>query len=415
MKDARLAAFDILYDIISKNAYSNIALDRQLKTLSQQDRAFTSRLVYGVVERRITLDYIINKYLAARTKPKVKIILYLGAYQLYFADDISSATAIDESVKLCDKVGCSYYKKLVNAVLHNVDDNRIDLDSIEDMEIKYSCPKSLVNMWTKHYSKETAVKILESINGNPPVFAVPNRLFVDADELIYELMLDQIEAEKAGDIVKLTSSFNLADSKAFNNGLFHIEDLSSYECANALEAKESDVVIDICSAPGGKAFTIAENMNNRGALYAFDLYEHRIKLIKDGADRLGLTNIICGVNDAEQYNRNIPKVDKILCDVPCSGFGVIRRKPEIRYKQLDLIKDLPDIQLNILETSSKYLKDGGRIVYSTCTLNRKENEQIVEKFLKNNSNFELLYQKTIIPNDDGGDGFYYAVMDKRDD
>ena len=414
MKDSRLCAFDILYDVISNNAYSNIALDKELKTLSQQDRAFASRLVYGVIERRITLDYVISKYLTSRTKPKVKIILYIGAYQLYFTDNVSSATAIDESVKLCDKVGCSYYKKLVNAVLHKVDDNRIDIDSLDDLEVKYSCPKSLINMWTKHYSAETATYILESINGNPPVFAVPNRLFVNADELIYELMLDGIGAEKCGEIVRISSSFNLAESKAFKNGLFHIEDMSSYECAATLEANENDVVIDVCSAPGGKAFTIAEMMNGKGKLYAYDLYEHRVKLIKDGAERLALNNIICDVNNAEEFNESIPKADKILCDVPCSGFGVIRRKPEIRYKDLDSIKDLPEIQYKILETSSKYLKKGGRLIYSTCTLNKKENEKVVEKYLKNGG-FTLIKQKTIISGDNGGDGFYFAVMEKTDD
>ena len=414
MKDSRLCAFDILYDVISNNAYSNIALDKELKTLSQQDRAFASRLVYGVIERRITLDYVISKYLTSRTKPKVKIILYIGAYQLYFTDNVSSATAIDESVKLCDKVGCSYYKKLVNAVLHKVDDNRIDIDSLDDLEVKYSCPKSLINMWTKHYSAEIATDILESINGNPPVFAVPNRLFVNADELIYELMLDGIGAEKCGEIVRISSSFNLAESKAFKNGLFHIEDMSSYECAATLEANENDVVIDVCSAPGGKAFTIAEMMNGKGKLYAYDLYEHRVKLIKDGAERLALNNIICDVNNAEEFNESIPKADKILCDVPCSGFGVIRRKPEIRYKDLDSIKDLPEIQYKILETSSKYLKKGGRLIYSTCTLNKKENEKVVEKYLKNGG-FTLIKQKTIISGDNGGDGFYFAVMEKTDD
>ena len=415
MKDSRLIAFEILHEVFKNNAYSNIAIDKALKDVNLKDKPFVSSIVYGVIERRITLDYILNEHLSSKPKQKIMLVLYIGAYQLYFMDKVPSSAAINTSVNLAGEVGLAYYKKLINAVLRKVDSNRIDFNSTDDLSVKYSCPQNLINMWKKMYGEENTLSILNSINGRPPVFAVPNTLYIDCDELQYELLNSGIECELVNDIVRIISSFDLSDCKPFKDGLFHIEDMSSYSCAVALEAKEGETVIDVCSAPGGKAYTIAERMNNSGKLYAFDLYEHRVELIKQGAGRLGITNITAQVNDATVYNQDIPLADKILCDVPCSGFGIIRRKPEIRYKELDSVKELPEIQFGILSTSAKYLKTGGRLVYSTCTLNKRENEKVVERFLENNKSFSLLYDKTIFPSADGGDGFYYAVIQKNND
>ena len=414
MKSARLTAFEILDGVFRNSSYSNLALDSALKEADSKDRAFISQLVYGVIERKITLDYLLSLHLKSRTKPKVKTVLYIGAYQLYFSKQIPSHAVINETVKLCDDIGMSFYKGLVNAVLRKLDSERVDIGSLSD-SVRYSCPQELIDMWTKQYSKETAQTILENLNTVAPVFAIPNPLYVTPEELTYELSQENVKSEVKGDIVRILSPLNITESSAFSKGLFHIEDLSSYICASELEANENDTVIDICSAPGGKAFTIAEKMNNKGSLYAFDLQEHRVYLINKGAERLGLTNIHTAVNDACVYNESMPKADKILCDVPCSGFGVIRRKPEIRYKELDSINELPEIQYNILKTSSEYLKYNGRIIYSTCTLNKKENEKVVERFLNENNSFSLIKMKTILPSKDGGDGFFYAVLEKKND
>lgn len=415
MKDARLIAFEVLYDIFKGGAYSNIAVEKALSNINGKDKPFITSIVYGVVERRITLDYIINQHLKSKAKPKIMIVLYIGTYQLYFMDKVPVSAAVNTSVELADKVGLGYYKKLINAVLRKINENRIDIDSIEDLSVRYSVPANLINMWKKMYGEENTLSILAAVNGRPPVFAVPNTLFVDADELSYELLDCGIDCEVINDAVRINSSFDLSDCKPFESGLFHIEDLSSFECAKALDSKEGETVIDVCSAPGGKAFTIAERMNNCGKVYAFDLYEHRVKLINNGANRLGLDNIVAKVNDAEVFNDKLPLGDKVLCDVPCSGFGIIRRKPEIRYKELDSIKELPEIQYKILTTSSKYLKPCGRLVYSTCTLNKKENEKVCDRFLIENTDFVKIYDKTIFPTDDGGDGFYYAVLEKKND
>ena len=412
MKNARLSAFDMLYDIIYGGAYSNIVLEKGLKAVESKDKGFVSRLVYGVIERRLSLDYAINKFLNGKTKPKVKILLYIGAYQVLYMDKIPDAVAVYETVSLCDNIGLSYYKKLINAVLHRIIDYKTEFDSIDELSIKYSCPQHLINMWTKMYGEENVVDILESINNRPPVFAIPNSNYVDAEELYYELFSVGIDCEIFNDVVKINSSFDLSGLKAFNDGLFYIEDYSSYSCAKALKAEPDDVVLDLCSAPGGKAFTIAQS---GATVYAYDIYEHRVELIKKSAQKLGLNNIITGINDALIYNANIPFADRIICDVPCSGFGIIRRKPEIRYKNLDDIKELPQIQYNILFTSSRYLKSGGVIIYSTCTLNKKENEQVVDRFLMDNTDFTLVESKTVFPTKNGGDGFFYSILKKKND
>lgn len=412
MKNSRLTAFDIIYDILKNGAYSNIAVENGLTEVEAKDKAFVSRLVYGVTERKITLDYFIDEFLNSKTKPKVRILLYLGAYQILFMDKVPDAVAVYETVELADLIGLSYYKKLINAVLHKIIDNKDELENTEDLSIKFSCPSHLINMWKKMYGEEKTLSILKVVNNRPPVFAIPNRKFVDEGELQYEFLDAGIDCEVYNDVVKINSSFDLSSIKAFKDGLFYIEDFSSYSCAKALDCTNGETVLDICAAPGGKTFTMAQSGAN---VYAFDLYEHRVDLIKKSAERLELYNIKTAVNDALVYNENISFADKILCDVPCSGFGIIRRKPEIRYKNLDDIKALPQIQYDILNTSSKYLKVNGRILYSTCTLNKKENEKVVEKFLQNNCNFKLLNEVTVFPSESGGDGFFYALMEKIND
>lgn len=411
MKNARLIAFETLYKIFYDSTYSNLAVDSALKDV-ETDKAFISALVYGVVERKITLDYYINKYLTSKPKPKIMTILRLGAYQLLFMDKVPSSAAINESVELTHNIKQDYYSKLVNAVLHKIDSNRED---ISEPSIKYSVPECLINMWNKQYGAETVSGFLPALNERPPIYAIPNSKFVDAEELCYELLEEGVECEVFEDTVLIHSSIDFDSSRSYKNGLFYIEDLSSYNCARALDAKPGETVIDFCSAPGGKAFTIAQKMENNGKLYAFDLYEHRTKLVRKSAQRLELNVISAKINDASVYNDAIPMADKILCDVPCSGFGIVRRKPEIKYKNLDSIKNLPEIQLNILKTSSLYLKNGGRLIYSTCTLNKKENEKVVAAFLKDNLGFSLEYDKTIFPSIHGGDGFYFAVLTKNYD
>ena len=410
--NSRLKAFEILQSILRDNAYSNLTLEKELKSVNTTDRAFVSKIVYGVIERKLTLDYALDKFLTGKTKPKLKIVLYIGAYQVLFMDKVPAPVAIYETVELAGEVGLSYYKNVVNAVLRKIDGFKQELENIDDLSIKYSCPKNLINMWQKMYGEENTVSILSAINDRPPVFAIPNRKFVTADELQYELFDSGISCEVFGEVVKINGGFDLSECKPFTNGLFYIEDISSYASANVMNISKDDIVLDVCAAPGGKSFTMAQRAKT---VYSFDIHEHRVELIKKSAKRLTFDNIIAKVNDATVYNCDLPMANKVLCDVPCSGFGIIRRKPEIRYKNLDEIKELFDIQFAILQTSSRYLLPNGELLYSTCTLNKKENEKVVEKFLKSNPDFSLVKQKTIFPSSDGGDGFFYALMVKHND
>lgn len=412
MKSSRLVAFETLYKISKNGAYSNIALAAALKD-RQEDKQFISSLVYGVTERRLTLDWFIDKYARGSVKPKLRIILRMGAYQLLFMDKVPPSAAVNESVKLVREIKQDYYAGFVNAVLRKIDADRAVPDG--DISLKYSVPQPLINMWCSQYTREKTLQFLPCVNGRPPVFAVVNTIKTDTARLCSELEDSGVECYEYDDgVLKIASPFDLSALDAFKNGLFYIEDYSSFCCARALGAKPGDTVLDMCAAPGGKSFAAAIGMQNRGTVYSYDLYESRAGLINDGAKRLGIDIIKTGVNDAAVYNDEIPAADRILCDVPCSGFGIIRRKPEIRYKSLDDVKALPELQLKILETSSDYLKNGGSLLYSTCTLNKRENEKVTAAFLERHGDFALMEEKTVFPSEDGGDGFYYALTVKNE-
>lgn len=411
MISSRQAAFETLYKVSFDDAYSNIAVDNALTELSD-GKAFAARLIYGVLERQLTLDYLINKY-CNKPKPKLKVILRMGVYQLYFMNKVTSAAAIDESVKLAKANGLKYYASFVNAVLRKVDENRIDIDSLSDLSIRYSVPQHLINMWSKAYGKEVVDNFLPFLNERPPVFAVPNINKTDVQELCDSLKREDVSCTVAEGLVKIDASSDITQLKAFNDGLFHIQDISCCRAISALYIQNGDTVFDFCAAPGGKSFYASYFAGSKGKIFSFDLHDSRVELIKAGALRLGLNNISAAVNDACIFNISLGKADKIICDVPCSGFGIVRRKPEIRYKELDSVKGLPEIQYKILSTSAEYLKVGGKLMYSTCTLNKKENEKVVQKFLNENSNYAVCDMKTIFPGENGGDGFFYCIIERK--
>ncbi len=411
MNDSRNAAFTALYKIIYCGAYSNIAVNNEIDKL-ESGKAFAVRLIYGVLERRLTLKYLIDEF-CKKPKPKVNILLMLGAYQLKFMDKVPSSAAINESVALAKSNGLGYYGGMINAVLHKIDSLDFDVNALSDLSVKYSVPQNLINMWKKAYGADAVEAFLPYVNGRPPIYAVPNSKFADTEELQYELTDCGAVCDVFGDVVKIDSVSDITETAAFKNGLFHIQDLSCYNAVKMLDVKANDTVLDMCAAPGGKSFTASDLVGGRCEIYAYDCYESRVNLISQGAKRLCLDNIHTAVNDASVYNGNIPLADKIICDVPCSGLGTVRRKPEIRYKDLDSIKSLPELQLKILETSAKYLKKGGRLLYSTCTLNLRENEKIVAAFLNGHKDFNEICSKTYFPDENGGDGFFCAVLERN--
>lgn len=439
MKSARQTAYEILLKIEKDGAFSNLAIDSALSSsaLEQKDKAFVSALIYGTVERLLTLDYQIERYLSKplkKLKKNVSAILRLGAYQVLFLDRVPNSAAVNESVKLAHDNNMQYAAGMINAVLRKISDNGLALpdesaDKFEYLSVKYSCPVPLIAMWTKAYGEDNTEELLRSSLEPSPITLRVNTLKITAEKLIDELKKEQTEAlpvqgnENALYITSLSKGIENLD--CLKKGYFHIQDIASQYCAKALGAKKGDRVIDLCSAPGGKSFTVAQEMSDDGDILSCDIYPARTQLIDDGAKRLGINCITTCVADATRFYPNLKKADRVLCDAPCSGLGVIRRKPEIKYKPLDEFKDLPDVQYSILSNAAEYVKKGGRLVYSTCTLNKKENDKVCDKFLLQHPNFKCIQPLeidtfgekyyTLMPHKNGCDGFFIAVFEKSED
>lgn len=437
MKSARQIAFEVLIKMHRNDAYSNIELDSALKNsgLDKRDCALVSALVYGVTERIITIDYNIQKHLTGKInklKPEVLVILRLGAYQILFSEKIPNSAAVNESVKLAKNNRCAFASGLCNAVLRAIGKSGLllpeDKEKKEYLSVKYSFPRWLCELWQKAYGEENAEGIMQTAAEKPPIYVRVNNLRTTSDELIDIFKNEGVAAEPVkyfDSALQISDTGDIEKLSSYKNGCFHVQDLASQLCAKALEAEENMTVFDVCSAPGGKAFTVAEYMNNKGIIKAFDIHEHRVKLINSGAKRLGISIIEGKTGDAEKYDSSNGLADRVLCDVPCSGLGIVRRKPEIRYKEKILIDKLPLLQYRILENASKYVKPSGRLVYSTCTLNPAENEDVCQKFLLNHKEFKLVHPLkshgfddcgyiTLMPHIHGTDGFFIAAFERLD-
>ncbi len=439
MKSPRECVFDILLKVHKDKAYSNLALDAALEseTFSQLEKSFVSALVYGVTERTITLDYQLSKYLSQplkKLKPQVLVILRMGAYQILFMDKVPESAAVNESVKLTKTKGCAFASGLVNAVLRKIAKAGLVLPDEKDVmkrcSVEYSVPGWILELWTSSYGIDNAVKIAEASVGAVDTVIRVNTLKITCDELVERLHSEGIDAKRgiAPDSLVISKSGSLRNLGSYNEGLFHVQDTASQLCCAALNPCRGERVLDVCSAPGGKSFTLSQYMNNSGSITACDIYESRLSMIESGAQRLGINIIKAEINDASVYNPDIGKFDKIICDVPCSGLGVIRRKPEIRLKTAAEVDKLPEIQYSIMKASSRYLSEGGVLVYSTCSLNINENENIYYRFLDENPDFEPVavlpeikrFGKktdtlTLMPHVHSSDGFFISAIRRRKD
>lgn len=433
MSEARSTVIKLLLKMESNGSYSNILLNSAFdeSNLSERDRAFAAALFYGVTERKMTLDFIIAQYLTAApesVRPEVTAILRCGIYQIMYMPSVPDSAAVNESVKLCKSFKQFGAAGLVNGLLRNFIRNKkaVDysgLNAVERLSIEFSCPQWIARKLSEEYGEETAVKALAASVGAPPVYARVNTVKTNDDDLLKALKREGIAASanpKLQGCIKIEKSGDIEKSKAFGEGLFHIQDVSSQLCCLTLRPVVNETVLDICAAPGGKSFTMAEIMGNNGKVISMDLYDKRVKLIESGAERLGLKIVEAKVNNATRFNKELPEADRVLCDVPCSGLGVIRRKPEIKYKDESEFKDLPVLQKGILDVSAKYVRVGGTLVYSTCTLSRAENDDVVEEFVRSHPEFspivqqipyegaENSFKRTFFPEEDGGDGFFTA-------
>lgn len=430
MKTARQVVLELLIKMQENGAYSNIVLDNTFtrEKLSHRDRAFAAMLFYGVIERRMTLDYIIRLY-SSTEFDKIDIdvlqLLRMGLYQLIYTA-VPESAAVNESVGLAATPRRGFINGILRSFLRdgkNIDYK--DLEGVAKMSVEYSCPKWLIKKWLEMFGEERTVEILKDSFGRPPLFVKVNPLKCTTDQLIAEFAKEHIEAKRNAlldDCLELGGVYQLETTNAYRKGLFHVQDISSQLCCRVAKPVFNETVIDVCAAPGGKTFTMAEMMANRGKIFSFDLYDGKVSMIRKGAKRLGISIVSAQVHDATQYDSNIPMADKVLCDTVCSGLGVIRRKPEIKYKEMKNIEQLPIVQKHILSTASKYVKQGGTLIYSTCTLNTEENERVVEEFLAENRSFapvvvpigvngvEDTCMRTFLPGITGGDGFFAATL-----
>lgn len=430
MSNPRYLAVKLLCKTFSDGSFSNIQLNSGLKNsgLDDRDKKLCSAVYYGVIERKIYLDYIISRF---SSRPVGKLdntvlnILRCGIYQILFMDNVPDSASVNESVSLARKFGKTSASGMVNAVLRNFIRQgktvKLPENRLEKLSVEYSAPPEFVKSLIDDYGEELAVNLLSDALGSPPVTVRINPLRCTEEKFIESFGKKALKNSTIPYCFELSGDVTATD--AFKKGYFHVQDLASQLCCMALAPTEKDLVLDICSAPGGKAFTMAELMNGKGKIMAFDLHEKRVKLIRDGAERLGLANIEASASDATIFNPDLPEFTKILCDVPCSGLGAVRRKPEIKYKDFGDFSGLPEVQYKIAENALKYLATGGEMVYSTCTLRKAENIQVVGKLLADHPELEPVIlpeplggkfgsSADIFPCHFGSDGFFISKFRK---
>ena len=423
----RKTAYLTLVDVEAKRAYSNLALNHKIALAKPNSPALVRELVYGVLENKITIDYYIDSLVKdgidSLRNPEL-IIMRMGIYQLGFMDSIPEYAAVNESVLLAKKY-CKGKAGLVNGVLREYQNRKIsmrrperDLDEVKYLSIKYSYAPWIIELWLKYYSMSFVEALLAAGNERPPMTIRINWLKIVKEDLVRALKERGFKVENGKicqNAVNVKGS-GLLESDLYEMGLFTPQDESSMLVAEKLNPKHGDIVMDVCAAPGGKTTAIAERMNNTGKIIASDIYRRKLDQVDKEAKRLGITNIETRSWDATRVDSNmVQKADKVLVDVPCSGLGVVRRKPEIKYKEYtDELQLLPKKQLAILSASSSYVKPGGTLVYSTCTVNPEENEKVVAEFLNKHGKFQKVERTLLLPNVNGTDGFFICVM-KRDD
>ena len=435
---ARESALNVLKNCRAEGGWANSMLKEQLARdrLDRRDAALATRLAYGVLQNRALLDHYLQQLLTGRLKdlrPVLRDILHLGLYQILFLDKIPESAAVNESVDLAKRY-CKKQKNaapLVNGVLRNAARSRDTLIAPADLATKYSHPASLVALFKSYVGEDRLEAMLSANNAAPDTVIQVNTLKTTAAALLQRLETEGVEAQPHGwmeNCLVLKNTGALEKLPAFLDGEFYVQDAAArlaVDCAGISEGEY--LVTDCCAAPGGKSFAAAIRLGGRGRIVSSDIYEHKVPLMEKGAERLGFANMHPRHFDATVFDPELEgKVDFALVDVPCSGYGIIRKKPDIREKDPDTMKELPKLQLEILQNQSRYVRPGGVLIYSTCTLVRRENEGVVEKFLKSNPEFSLEPLKlpiefaenttgmlTLVPGEHDTDGFFIARLRRR--
>lgn len=425
----RELVLDMLLQITRDGEYSHIVLKNVLdkyQYLDKRERAFITRVVNGTLEHMIEIDYIINQFSkvkANKMKPVIRTIMRSSVYQMKYMDSVPDSAVCNEAVKLAGKRGFVNLKGFVNGVLRNISRNLDKIsypdkkDTVAYISVRYSLPEWLVKQWLKVYDAETVEEIGEAFLKENPLTVRFDEHKIMKEKLIKILEEEGVtvaEDEQVPCALYLSGYDHLGALKSFCDGLYQVQDLSSMQVALWAKPKEGDQVIDVCAAPGGKAIHIAELLNGTGHVEARDLSEYKVDLIRDNIERSGLKNIDAVCQDATiEDSEKKESADIVIADLPCSGLGVLGKKPDLRYKMNEQTeKELVQLQRQILSVVNTYVKPGGKLLYSTCTIYREENEGNVEWFLETYPEFELVKDKQMLPGKDAGDGFYIAMLKK---
>ena len=418
-KSPRALAFTLLLDWAEKGQYPNIALDHALRRhkLSSADRALLTTLVYGVIERALTLDAIIDGLAAREIEPRVRALLRLGIYQLRYLDRVPAHAAVNETVELAPR----RVRGFVNAILRAYGRQKeefafADPTDTHTMSVAYSVAEPICAAFIEAFGLSRAASILAAFGKTPPLTLRVNTLRVSRDAYLARLAAAGIAASPcaAESGIRLSGSMNPTELPGFAEGDCFVQDEASQRCVAALGAQAGELVLDLCACPGAKSFGAAIDMGNRGRVISADLHENKLSLVRSGAERLGISIIETAARDARTVVEElVGRADRVICDVPCSGLGVLGKKPDLRYKSIEAAERLPAIQAAILETAARYVRVGGRLVYSTCTLLPAENQGVTAPFLAAHPEFVVVEERTLTPDADRTDGFYFCAMERR--
>jgi 16S rRNA (cytosine967-C5)-methyltransferase len=404
MDNSRLVSITVVEKVLNDNAYSNIVLGLELNKsdLSDKDKALVTEIVYGTLKYKYTIDKILCNFIKKgidKLDSFVLNILRISIYQIKFLDKVPSFAVVNEAVNLTKKKSNIGASKLVNGVLRNyLRDSEAkyynEKDDIERLCFEYSFTKALVKLFIKQYGPIIAEKILKGLNHKPDVTVRVNLLKFTYEEIWEKLIENGYNIEKGyvcSEAIRIIKGKNIENNLLFNGGNITVQDESAMLAAISMDLKPNLKVLDLCSAPGGKTTHIAEIMGNTGHVSAFDIHKNKLSLIKENLSRIGITNTTCDVMDATVYTEDLfESADRVLMDVPCSGLGIIRKKPEIKWsKDISNMKGIIDIQRKIMDNASRYVKKGGVVVYSTCTLNKEENEENIQWFLDSHPDFKI--------------------------
>ncbi|MDD2484682.1 MAG: 16S rRNA (cytosine(967)-C(5))-methyltransferase RsmB [Eubacteriales bacterium] len=422
----RKTAFFTLMDVEGKKAYSNLALNHQIMVSKPDSPAFVRQLVYGVLENKIYLDFIISHYVKTemcKMRSSEKTILRMGIYQLRYMESVPAYAAVNESVQLAKRF-CRGRDGFINAILRNYLRSGKDIklpsreeDEVQYLAIKYSYEPWIVRLWRESYEAFFTEELLGAGNQTPDLVIRPNLLRTTVDDLKKRLEQNGYETSDGhlvADAIHVKGP-DLIGGRLYKSGMFSVMDESSMKVVEMLDPQPGETIMDVCAAPGGKTMYIAEKMKNSGKVIAQDIYKRKLSLLNQEAERLGATIVETRSWDATRIDSSLEeKADRVLVDAPCSGLGVVRRKPEIKYKKFDAeMRELPEKQLMILTSSSKYVKSNGILVYSTCTINPAENHRVVLEFLKRNPAFIKEESIQLLPNVNDTDGFYICKMRRK--